>query len=307
MSKLNQYIEAMKEGGNLLALASCATLSAATGTIVPLLVGLVGEALYLVTVPDSNWYQRKLSERERAARNKSFAETFMNSEREMLPELSSGLCERYDTLKYTRNQVAEDAEGKEQWYEDVIRKLDYLLLAFLQFAHKEGQFRKHLQNIAKNIKLDEERKEPRRRRAGLDEILTDYESPGADAPSDELEAWAKRVVDAIQEKYDKEVAVVEAKIQSSSAGDPNVAILMKRVEVIRRRAEYVAKMGRMMVNIHHQMRLLEDTFGLISDEVRARPPQEVLHDIEEVVLQTNLLSEAIDQFAPVEQMLANQG
>jgi hypothetical protein len=304
MGKLNQYIEAVKESPNLLAMASVVTAAAAVGSVVPLLVGLVGEALYLVTVPDSNWYQRTLNERERAAKAKSFNETFATAEREILGELTSGLRERYQTLKYARDQVAEDAAGKEKWYEDVIRKLDHLLLAFLQFAQKEGQFREHLERVAKSVQPDEPAKK-RKNNVNLDEVLGDYESPHADAPSDELEAWAKRVVDAIQEKYDREIAGVEARIQSSSAGDPNVAILQKRTEVIRRRAEYVAKMGRMMVNIHHQMRLLEDTFGLISDEVRARPPQEVLQDIEEVVLQTNLLSEAIDQFAPVEQLLAN--
>lgn len=299
MARLNQYLEAFKESPNLLALASCATLAAATGNILPVLVGAVAEALYLVIVPDSKWYQAKIKDRERAEKNRSFKASFQAAENEIYSELSEGLRDRYQTLKYTRDQVAQDAEGKEQWYGDVIRKLDHLLLSFLQFAQKEGQFRKHLQNIAKNIKPEPQERNRNRGRS------SEPVAPGADAPSEELEAWAKSVVDAIQEKYNGEVAEVEAKIQSSSAGDPNVAILMKRVEVIKRRAEYVAKMGRMMVNIHHQMRLLEDTFGLISDEVRARPPQEVLHDIEEVVLQTNLLSDAIDQFAPVEQLIVN--
>ena len=59
-----------------------------------------------------------------------------------------------------------------------------------------------------------------------------------------------------------------------------------------------------MLNLNHQLELLEDTFGLISDEIRARPPEQVLADIEDVVSQTNTMTQVLEEMAPYEQSLA---
>ena len=57
------------------------------------------------------------------------------------------------------------------------------------------------------------------------------------------------------------------------------------------------------MNLNHQLQLLEDTFGLISDELLARPPEQVLADIEDVVSQTNTMTQVLEEVAPYEQML----
>jgi hypothetical protein len=48
---------------------------------------------------------------------------------------------------------------------------------------------------------------------------------------------------------------------------------------------------------------LEDTFGLINDELRARSPEQVLVEIEEVVAQTHTMTTVLDEVASFEQML----
>ena len=62
-------------------------------------------------------------------------------------------------------------------------------------------------------------------------------------------------------------------------------------------------MGKILINLNHQLRLLEDTFGLINDELRARSPEQVLADIEDVVWQTNSMTTLLEEVAPFEQML----
>lgn len=49
---------------------------------------------------------------------------------------------------------------------------------------------------------------------------------------------------------------------------------------------------------------MEDTFGMINDEIRARSPEQVLADIEDVVFQTNAMTSALEEVAPFEQMVA---
>ena len=86
--------------------------------------------------------------------------------------------------------------------------------------------------------------------------------------------------------------------------DPNTqAVLTKRLEILERRNDFVAKISKIVTNISHQLRLLEDTFGLINDELRARSPDQVLADIEDVVSQTNTMTDLLEEVAPFEQML----
>ena len=60
------------------------------------------------------------------------------------------------------------------------------------------------------------------------------------------------------------------------------------MEVIKRRKEFVGKMEKILANLNHQLRLVEDTFGLINElKMRARSPEQLLIDIEEVVGQTD--------------------
>ena len=77
-----------------------------------------------------------------------------------------------------------------------------------------------------------------------------------------------------------------------------LAILDKRMEVIKRRKEFVGKMEKILANLNRQLRLVEDTFGLINDEMRARSPEQLLIDIEEVVGQTDDMAQLLEEMAP---------
>jgi hypothetical protein len=293
--RLNQYIEAFKEPGNLLALASFAMLSTATWDPRVLCVGAVVEALYLLVFADSKIYHKKLRDKENKLKEEVFRREFEELRQKAIGEVSKPIAERFQTLEHIRNQVEQASVDKETWYLDVVRKLDQMLMAFLNFGLKESQFRNHLHNAMRTLATQ------KKRNVGKVGACPD------DATLEEVEQWTRDVAEHITQSYSDEIADVENKINQTQAADPNLPILQKRAELIKRRSEYAGKVGRMLVSMHHQMRLLEDTFGLISDEAQSRPPQQVLTDIEEAVFQSTLLTNAIDEFASSNEQVLTVG
>ena len=273
----NRYLTAFQEQFNLLGLGSAVALSAATLNPLPLLIGLVAEAAYLIFVPDSKWFESRLSRQHdaevRAERERLKAE--------VLPKLRPSLQERFARLEQERAQIDRQAEGDKLWMREVLRKLDFLLDKFLQFALKDEQFRVYLYN-------------ERREKLG--------QSNGrAPEPTDK---WMRETVGLLQDDYARDMAKVEA--QATDETDPNTrAILQKRLEVLQRRRDFIARIGTIIGNLSQQLALTEDTFGLISDELLARPPEQVLGDIEDVVSQTKAMTEVLEEMAPYERMLSS--
>jgi len=69
----------------------------------------------------------------------------------------------------------------------------------------------------------------------------------------------------------------------------------------------VVRIGQSLINVSHQLNLMEDTFGLISDEIRARSPEQVLADIEDVVFQTDSLTATLEDVSPFDLMPLEEG
>jgi hypothetical protein len=129
-------------------------------------------------------------------------------------------------------------------------------------------------------------------------------APRRSSTASDTDEWVNRTVAEVQARYETEIRDVEA-IAAAEADNNTRAVLEKRIEVLKRRREFMGKIGRILINLNHQLCLLEDTFGLISDEIRARPPQQVLADIEDVVSQTNTMTQVLEEMAPYEQLLAS--
>ncbi|MDQ2730977.1 MAG: hypothetical protein M3Y56_04905, partial [Armatimonadota bacterium] len=117
------------------------------------------------------------------------------------------------------------------------------------------------------------------------------------------DAWSEAAIAEIHQRYQSDIDHVTALLQQETDASTQ-AVLTKRVDVLRRRQEFIAKIGRILSNLGHQLELLEDTFGLISDEIQARSPEQVLSDIEDVVSQTNTMTQLLEEMAPFEQSLA---
>ena len=278
MARKNRLAEAFKENYNVVGLAGAAALSAALLNPLPLLFGVVAEAAYLLFVPDSRWYQQRLSHRfdaEVTARRKKLRD-------DVFLVISENVQERFSRLEDIRTQLDGHALSNENWMREVCRKLDYLLEKFLLFARREVEFAQYLENVYAEVVV------------GLKNKRRDKDGPPV--PNEDR---AKRMVTTIQERFEDEIAQIENKSDEDSNTQ---AVLDKRKEVLTQRHEYVGRIGRILTNLGHQMQLLEDSFGLINDQIRARPPEQVLADIEGVVTQTDAMTNLLDEMAAYDDM-----
>ncbi len=296
MPETSRLSQAFKEGYNLVPLASLCALSMATLNPLPILAGLVAETVYLLFMPDSKWYMDRLSTRydaEVIARREKL-------KREICPTLPEPVLARFARLETMRNQIAgQTFEGK-KWFREVLRKLDYLMEKFLMFASKQVQFQTYLRSV-----LDETD-------AGLSTTPPPIPNQGSYPPARRIvrrldptgevdEAWIMSTVQTIQGRYSQEVDGIDALLKKDE-NMHNEAVLDKRKDILMRRRQYVSQIGEILTNLNHQLHLMEDTFGLINDEIRARSPEQVLADIEDVVYQTDNLTETLQEVSPFDQM-----
>lgn len=299
MTLRNRYLEALKENFNVVGLSSAVALSAALLNPIPILVALVAEAAYLVFVPDSKWYEARLSTRhdeEVRARREQL-------KRDILPQIRPILQARFMRLENLHADIARDG-GQEQWLREVIRKLEFLLEKFLHFAAKEAQFRAYLESAREQIKSAAAlqggqtslsgRVDVARRRAQGQAANSPMQAPRTADRSASDDQWVQEAISEVQAHYDRELA--EIKAASDNETEPQTkSLLERRHDVLWKRREQIGKIGKILTNLSHQLELLEDTFGLISDEIRARPPEQVLADIEDVIFQTNTMTQLLDE------------
>lgn len=285
---VNKTLEAFKEGYNAIGLAGMFVISAATLNPLPLLAAAVAEAAYLLFVPDSKWYDRRLS----AKYDAEIVRRREELKQKVFPTLGAPVQARFSRLEAVRNQIGgQTFEGK-RWYREVLRKLDYLMEKFLLFASKQVQFQSYLSSVLEEVDPASAAPPPIHSRS-LKRAPIAEEEYG--------DGWIHDTVQTIQRRYSQEVEEID-RLLAQDENLHNQAVLDKRKEVLARRRQYVGQMGEILINLGHQLHLMEDTFGLINDEIRARSPEQVLADIEDVVHQTDNLTETLQEVAPFEQM-----
>jgi hypothetical protein len=283
MKTPSRYVAAFKENANVLGLATAASLSAATLNPLPLLAGVVLEAAYMLFVPDSRWYSERLARLAAAGKEKQRREV----RDRLLPGLRPEMQARYARLEEKRRRLEPPPGSEQLWFDEVLDKLDYLLEKFLVFAGSELRFREHLQTIREEL-------------SPLPPVQNSRQSQNRGAAP---ALGMQETVADIERRYDREIASVQQQQERETDSDTR-AILTKRLEVLHRRKEFVGKMEQILVNLRHQLDLVEDTFGLINDELRARSPEQVLADIEDVVGQAETMTKVLEEVAPYEQLVA---
>jgi hypothetical protein len=297
MHSKNRYVEAFKESHNAIGIAAIVALCAATLSPLPLIAGLVLEAAYLLVVPDSKWYAARLAKKF----DGEIEERRRKLKAQTLPTLRPELQQRFAHLETLRRQIGDRPADEERWFREVLRKLDYLTDKFLQFASKEAQFHSYLQELLGEVRnaaskpFDSYDFDPPRRK-----VHTASKSSHADAMR------VADIVTEIQTSYDHDQEEVRAALEQEEDYDTK-AILQKRLDVLQKRHDFAGKTGKILTNLDHQLQLVEDTFGLINDEIRARSPEQLLSDIEEVVVASNTMTSALEEIAPFEQMAERIG
>ncbi|MHB9130154.1 MAG: hypothetical protein ACYDBB_03565 [Armatimonadota bacterium] len=307
MQSPSRIVAAFKEKYNLVGMASTVALSLATLNPLPLLAGLVLEAGYLLYIPDMKWYINLLERRKQ--------EEILQHREEMkaqiIPTLRPEMRNRFQRLETTHQQICAQTSAEQKWFVEATSKFDDLLMKFLVFASKESQFQQYLftvyeevcgSTIAQAPKPNWTSSTPTPRTPSRSKSMMNY-TPDT-SPAMMSDAWVPKAIADIQAQYQKEMDSITQ--LGAREADPNTkAVLAKRLEIIQRRSEFLAKIDKTLVNLHHQLQLLEDTFGLISDEIRARSPEQILQDIDDVVSQTDTMTRVLEELAPYEQMVTS--
>ena len=283
-------------------LAGFVAASAALLNPLPLLVGLVAEAAYLLFVPDSKWYESRM----KAKFDEEVRARLRELKNQVFPQVHPDIRERFVRLESARDQIGQQSRSEEKWFREALRKLDFLMEKYLHFALKEAQFMRYLVSLIDEVYDQLTREE----KSALDQI-SERETRKQKNPGDLFipkpsEDWSSTVAKVLASFYDREIGEIQDRVNGEQVVATK-AILEKRVQVLGRRREFVDRIGQILTNLRHQMELMSDAFGLINDEIRARSPEQVLADIDEVVIQTNSLTEAIEAVTPMEELVGTIG
>ncbi len=299
MSAPSRLIEAVKEEYNLLAMATVVAVSAMTSNPLPLLAGMVAEATYLIFVPDTKWYGARLQARAalKAAQQREARKAAI------LPQLCGERRERYLRLEGMHQTICSQIATQHEAFHDSSHKFDYLLDKFLEFASKEAQFTQYLSGLHDEVCGTDAQPVPHSdpfARGRVPAPVRSFISSGV-TPLDPSGPWVAQAIGDVQATYAKELKELTGLIDKEQ--DPNTkTVLVKRQEILTRRVEFVGKIAKALENLSHQLQLLADTFGLINDEMRARSPEQVVEDIDDVVTQTDCMTRTLEELAPYEQL-----
>ena len=290
----SRLASAFQEPFNVVGLAGSLALAAALLTPLPLLCAVVAEVAYLLFVPDTAWFTKRMESRF-DAEVRAHREQLKNK---VFPKIRDEILERFNWLEQARVQIEQTSTVQDKWFREALRKLDFLLEKYLQFAERESEYLAYLLSLLResfsNLSRDEIRDLPSLAR------YKDAFVPPHDVKISQQDVQA--LIDAIQKHYDAEIE----SLTTSSTTEQVMAtrdILTKRMQVLTRRKEFILRLSDMMVNLRHQMELIAETFGLINDELRARSPEQVLADIDEVVNQATSLTDALDSMTPADQVV----
>jgi hypothetical protein len=306
MPKSSRIVEAAKESYNTIGLAGAVALSAALLNPVPVLAAIVAEAAYLLFVPDTQWYAARLARRYDA----EIERQRQIHKQQILPRLRLDMQERFARLEQTRQQIDSQCQEDKTWFREVLRKLDYLLEKFLLFAEKEAEFHAYLEQLHMELRggrqdaniWTRDAEGPRSRRsASAPSNEKPFTKSSLDAPLSDK--WTQQTIDDVGAHYAEEGERLRKSLETET-DEATRSIVQKRIDILERRNEFVGKIGRILINLNHQLQLVEDTFGLINDEIRARSPEQILADVEEVVVATDSMASSLQELASVEQMFA---
>jgi hypothetical protein len=292
---------AFSETLNIVFLVVAAIVFMLTGSVSVLFVALAMEFGYTLFVPGSAWYHGVLAGRATHQRQLERAQM----KRDILPALLPQDRNRFLRLEAQRNQLPSATAagfGREEMGA-VYGQMDVLLDKFLQFAAKSAQYRAYLVDIV--------RPGPGPTAAGAHWVdrLFDIASvliAEKQAPARPSAAGAPRpvadiqnIVDQVRKGLDERITQMKASLDAQTT-ETNRQVVSKNLEVLTKRRERIGELGDIITNLECQLDLIESTFGLISDQVRSLAPEQVLHDINDVVLQTETTTQLLAASAPME-------
>jgi hypothetical protein len=286
---------------NIVFLLLAAIVFLTTGSIPVLLATFALEFGYMLFLPGSQWYRGILT--GRATHRQQLARAEMK--REILPALLPQDRNRFLRLEAQRNQIPSASAvgfGREEMGA-IYGQMDVLLDKFLNFASKSAQYRAYL--------VDMVRPSPGPSVPGAhwvdrlfdiaSGLIAEKQTSGA-APSAKPSRPAvdiENIVGEVRKGLDSRVEQMKASLDAQIS-PANKQVVAKNLEILTKRRERIGELGEIITNLECQLDLIESTFGLISDQVRSLAPEQILHEINDVVLQTETTTQLLAASAPME-------
>ena len=307
MRVLNNVKAAFAEPLNILFLliAGLVFLLSGGGAWTVLFTALAVEFGYMLFVPDSRWYKGVLGGRAMRLRQRERAQL----KRDLLPGLLPQDRNRFLRLEGMRNRMptASAAGFGQEEMAIVYTQMDVLLDKFLSFAAKSAQYRAYLVDMVRPSSG------PSTPGSHWIDRLFDIASNLITEKQDSVQIPVgggpprrvtdiQMVLEQVQKALDNKIVQMKASVDAQT-NEPNRRVMEKNLEVLTKRRERVGELGNIITNLECQLDLIESTFGLISDQVRTLAPEQVIHDINDVVLQTETTTQLLAASAPVEYQL----
>lgn len=294
---------AFNEQENMIGMAVFAGLSIFLLNPIPLIIGAALEVAYLLFVPDSNWYNNRLVQRQKGIakeRRDALKQKVYNA-------VDQDYWDKYQQLESVRTQLDDDYTSRPDW-RDVIDRLDTLLGKYLEFGLQDARLRQYLDSLSNQAEqglpglLKPKNKETTELRARLMQS-----QQAAENFSDETVRWVETEMASIRLYFQSQINAIqqlineeEARIAAGTGNANNRDTLQKRIEIQAMSLNQAEKIGQGLVNLNQQMALMEETIRLINGQIKSKQPGQVLEDIENLVDQSETVSNFLHDIAPFE-------
>jgi hypothetical protein len=282
-----KHVQAFKDELNWIGsgLIIAAGFAAAMPVLIPF-AWLAYEAAYMLFVPDSAWYERRLSRKFDA----EVVRRRQGLRRRFFPFLLSEDKRRYESMERMRREIEAQQTDAGTLQREMLRKLDFLMERFLQFGSKRAEYLEYLRGLMK-----QELGIVPSRRGWWGGPEAAEETQAGDAMLGNLLRHYRNEIDRLQQQVERE--------RAHTGGE----ILRKNIQVLEQCQTNAAQIGEILRNVTQQMDLVFDTFTLINGQARTRPPEQMLTDVQDVVGSSEALTEALQEFAPLDQAVQQLG
>jgi len=300
----NRLLSAIKEQENLIAMSIFAAAAIIVLNPIPLLLGVGCEVAYLLLFPDSTWYNSRLMQRQKQ-------EAKEQRERRAIYVFQiagSEFANKYRELESVRFQLDDDYTARPDW-RDVIDRLDTLLGKYLEFGLQNAKLRQYITALSAQAEneLPSLLKPDNKETSDLRNRLVENQEKASNF-SDETTRWVETQMASIRMYFQSQINSIQQLVNeeemriAQGTGNPNNRdTLQKRIEIQSMMLKQAEKIGQGLVNLNQQMALMEETISLINGQIKSKQPGQVLLDIENLVDQSETVSNFLQEITPFEE------
>jgi hypothetical protein len=280
-----KYVEAFKDGLNWLG----SGVVVAGGFLLPdpsltPLIWLGYEAAYMLVVPHTAWFQRRLRQKRQAALAHDREARRHQVWQRLLPEDRR----RFEALERMRGEIDQQARAS-SIPPEMLRRLDDLLHRFLEFGEKRAEYLEYLRGLLKQ-------------EVGITASRQGWW--GGTGPAVDRGRPGEAMLQRLLQHYEQEITAVQQSLEGATSGDD---VRRNNLRVLQQCEENLTQIGAILHDLDQQMELVVNTFTLINSQSRTRPPEQMLSEVQEVVGSAEALTEAMAELAPLEQAVQRLG